>query len=1075
MRTFFLDKQDIVRITGERFYKRGYNYFKQGRVHGLSYNPSINSWRGYVRGTESYSVRIFFFENDELEASCDCPAYATHFTCKHIAAVLLAIGQDSWNNLNTNKQAQLVPQKKATTVPNDTFTTRILDVFSNDKREFSSNKEQLEVEYIIGSRINPHNSMSFLEVELKIGIKKLYVIKNIREFLVHIKKAKTYALTAKFAYDPKYHEFSDNDKEIIKMILTAYENESLFENSFSNPLHDKRTIIIPPGMADNLIDNISAQAGFYKSYDGEVVAGVSLRDEIDHLDFKLDSQTEEHYNIDISALSEFTFLSSYGYLVKQGVFYRLTEEQHKIIDQLYALLPYRTKQTHDISRDKIESFITNVVPKLEKIGTVNYSEKTKDTITVAPLRAKVYVEEQKNALMAKVEFHYGNRIVRPYVDSSSNDSVIKRDISREMRILELLEKAEFVYLNKQFQLFKNDAIYTFINETIADLERLATVYVSDEVKTMIVEQKPELISNVNVDTNRGMLDIHFDIEGISQSDVQDVLQAMIEKKRYYRIPNGALLSLQGEAFESFYDLADQLQLNKNKIDQGHLQVPAARSFQIEDTLNSSSAQYSQSFRQLLTELKQPTELNFPLPDGIQAELRDYQFVGYQWLRTLSHYHLGGILADDMGLGKTLQTITYLLAEKQARDRKSPSIVVAPASLLYNWKKEFEKFAPSMTTKIIIGNKNQRRNLITEDNNDDVDVFITSYPLLRKDVDLYEKSHFDALILDEAQAIKNHLTQTAKAVRSISATQRFALSGTPIENSLDELWSLFYTISPGLFGNKKAFLNLDHAYISKITRPFILRRLKKDVLDELPDKIETVQYSDLTKNQKEVYMAYVDQMQQRITETIQEKGFEKGKLEILAGLTRLRQICCHPSLFLENYSGQSGKLEQLKELVEELKNSGKRALIFSQFSSMLKIINTSLQDEGYDTFYLDGSTPSEKRIDMVDAFNNGEKSVFLISLKAGGTGLNLTGADTVILYDLWWNPAVEEQAAGRAHRIGQKKVVQIIRMITEGTIEEKIYELQQKKRELVDQIIQPGETMLSKLSEKELRQLLEVQI
>ncbi|MRH41994.1 serine/threonine protein phosphatase [Aquibacillus halophilus] len=1070
MRTFFLDKQDIVRITGERFYRRGYDYFKKGRVHGLTYNPSINSWRGQVRGTETYSVRVFFFEGDELEGSCDCPAYATHFTCKHIAAVLLAIGQDSWSQLGEKKSTSETTYSTPPTIPNDSFSTRIIDAFSKDQQSQSRQKRTLNIEYIIGSRINPHNSKSFLEIELKIGTNKTYVIKNIREFLVHIKKEKPYKITQSFLYEPDIHQFDEEDQKIITNLILAHENESLFENSFSNPLHDKRTIIIPPGFADRLLESISTQKNFYKSYSGETIPGISISDKIDTLTFDLDKDNEQTFNIDVSDLSNYAYLESYGYLFRQGQFFQLRREQQSVMEQLYGLLPYRTGQAHPITNENIESFITNVIPKLEKIGKVNYSKSTQSTIKVDPLQTIIYLDENKGTLLAKVEFHYGDTIIYPYLDEQPTNVVVRREIAKEMEILRDVEAFGFVYINKQFQLFKNDSIYSFINKGMAELKEKSIVFLSETVESMITQEQPTLTSTVDLDNKRGMLDIHFDIGGISKKDVQHVLQAMVEKQQYYRIPNGPLLALEGEDFESFRQLSDQLQLSKKQLEQGQLQVPAARSFQVEEVLSATYFQYSDAFQNLLTELKNPNKLNFTLPESIQAELRDYQLTGFQWFKTLSHYHLGGILADDMGLGKTIQTICYLVSEKEEKPETFSSLIVVPASLLYNWKKEFEKFAPSIKIEIIIGNKEQRKTIIA---NSQADVYITSYPLLRKDIELYENTHFDVLILDEAQAIKNHLTLTAKAARALNTSKRFALSGTPIENSLDELWSLFHTISPGLFGNKKSFLAFEHEYIAKITRPFIMRRIKKDVLHELPDKIESVQYSDLTKDQKEVYLAYIEKMQQQITETINEKGFEKGKLEILAGLTRLRQICCHPLLFLDNYTGKSGKLEQLKELVHDLQASGKRALVFSQFSSMLTIINQTLQKEQVDTFYLDGSTPSEQRMEMSERFNEGEKSVFLISLKAGGTGLNLTGADTVILYDLWWNPAVEEQAAGRAHRIGQKKVVQVIRLITEGTIEEKIFEMQQKKRELVDQIIQPGETMLSKLSEKEIRELLEM--
>ncbi|WP_204502166.1 SNF2 helicase associated domain-containing protein [Aquibacillus albus] len=1070
MRTFFIDKQDIVRITGERFYKRGYDYFKKNRVYGLTYNPSINSWKGTVRGTETYSVRIFFFDHDDIEASCDCPAYATHYTCKHIAAVLLAIGQTSWDKLKkTNNGQTPPPSKEDGYLIDDTFTTRIIDAFSKPSQPVTTKQQVLQMDYIIGTRKNPHNSKAFLEIELKVGANKTYVIRNIREFLVSIKKNQAYKITTNFTYQPDTHAFTEKDQEILQYLLTAYDHEALVEHGLSNPIHDKRTIVIPPGAANQLLSLISEQSCFYKEGDGSYHNGITIKDQLDELTFSLMKQDQNTYQVDISALANYTYLENYHYLLKQGTFYRLTNEQHQIIDQIFTVLPYRTKQTHPISAENIEAFLTKVVPQLEQIGNVNYGKDTKDWIKLAPLSSIIYLDETDGTLTADVAFHYGDAVIYPYNDDIPKGVVVKRDIAKEMNVLRLLEDAGFVFLNNRFQLFKNEAIYKFLHEQLSELKEIATVHTSVHVDAMIID-KPTFKTEVDLDSKKGFLDIFFDLEGISKEDVQHVLQAIIDKKSFVRIHDGGLLALDQDEFKPFRSLADQLQLNKKQVEDGHVQLPAARSFQVEETLKRQSSNYGQAYEQLLSDLKQPDSLNFPLPKDLNAELRDYQHTGFQWLKTLSTYHLGGILADDMGLGKTLQTISYLLSEKESSTDGHQSLVVAPASLVYNWKKEFEKFAPTMKTVVISGNKAQRQKRIE---NERADVYITSYPLIRKDVQLYEQQLFDSLILDEAQAIKNHLTLTAKSIRSIQARQRFALSGTPIENALEELWSIFHTISPGMFGNKKTFLKLERETIIKMTRPFLLRRVKKDVLHELPDKIETVNYSDLTKNQKEVYVAHVEKMRQTMNQTIEEKGFERGKLEILAGLTRLRQICCHPSLFMENYSGKSGKLEQLMELVDELIANGKRPLIFSQFASMLSIINDKLNQTGFDTFYLDGSTPSKERIEMVDAFNDGEKPIFLISLKAGGTGLNLTGADTVILFDLWWNPAVEEQAAGRAHRIGQKNVVQVIRLITEGTIEEKIYEMQQKKRALVDQIIQPGETMLSKLSEQELRELLEV--
>ncbi|MDN6162526.1 MAG: DEAD/DEAH box helicase, partial [Atopostipes sp.] len=506
--------------------------------------------------------------------------------------------------------------------------------------------------------------------------------------------------------------------------------------------------------------------------------------------------------------------------------------------------------------------------------------------------------------------------------------------------------------------------------------------------------------------------------------------------------SGALLSLEDEGFDAIQQMFTDLNIGKDDLQDGSVKMPIYRSAQV-DELVGLKKQYDPSFQKLLHQLKSPEEQHFELPENLQATLREYQETGFQWFKSLSHYYLGGILADDMGLGKTLQTIAYVLSEPS----EYPHLIVVPSSVVYNWKNEFQKFAPDLSVEIVTGAPPERRSRM--EHSEDKDVWITSYSTLRQDIDIYRELTFQTMILDEAQFIKNYATKTSQAIRQVTASRRFALSGTPIENSIEELWAIFQVVLPGLMPSQKKFKQLSHEKIASMTKPFILRRLKQDVLKELPDKIESVYISELTKDQKDLYVGYLRQLQQEANQSIKDSGFNHNRMKILAGLTRLRQLCCHPSLFIENYQGKSGKLEQLMETVQQTLESGGRMLVFSQFTSMHEIIKAKLEEAGIDSFYLHGGTPSQERVDMSERFNNGEKDVFLISLKAGGTGLNLTGADTVILYDLWWNPAVEDQATGRAHRFGQKKVVQVIRLITEGTIEEKIYALQQKKRELID--------------------------
>ncbi|WP_182201221.1 DEAD/DEAH box helicase [Paraliobacillus salinarum] len=1065
MQTFYLDKQDIIKITGQRFYRRGYDYFKKGKVVGLTYNQAIDTWTAQVRGANIYSVRIFFFENAELEGKCNCPAYHEHFTCKHIAAVLLAISQ------NGNKQAEMNDKtynKKADLpMPSDPFTLRLIHTFNQTNKAHALEQEMLQIQYIVSHKKHLSNKPDFFDVEIRVGTKKPYVIKDIREFLAHVKNQQTYTITSTFKYDPASHYLDQKDAHILHQLMLCQHNESLFENDY--PMLDKRAIKLAPYLSLDLLEKINHRNSVFVTASKEALTHYILENNLPSLHFPIEMDSEVSFSISMKSLFQYEYVEQYGLLVNGNQLYSLTPEQQQVIDQIYMLLPYRKQYVHRIAQEHMESFVAYVLPQLAQIGTIEFSTKATEMLEDHPLETVIHIDVAKDVLIASVAFHYGKYKLQPYENYDSNDLVIKRDIDKEQEIITFLEQAGFYFMNGRFKLFNNERMYQFLNEKVIELQDYATVHFSKKSQTLFIDNEPNLKTNIALNKRLGMLDVSFDVEGISEKDIKLLLDAVVEKKRYIRLPDGPLVSLEKDSFRSFQSFVDQLQLSKKDVHNQHVQVSAARSFQIEEAFHEQLIHYDETFVQLLEALKQPEKLQFSLPNTLQATLRDYQYIGFQWLKTLSHYKLGGILADDMGLGKTIQTISYLLSEKEAKNDNYKSLAIAPASLVYNWKKEIDKFAPTLQSKIIIGTKEERKALVEEQ--DDTDIYITSYPLIRKDIELYEKVEFDDLILDEAQAIKNHLTLTAKAVRAIKACNRFALSGTPIENALEELWSIFETLTPGFLGSKKHFLQLDTNYIASITRPFILRRLKQDVLSELPEKIETEQYAELTQLQKQVYLAYVEKMQAKISETVATKGFKKGKLEILAGITRLRQICCHPSLFLDNFHGKSGKLEHLRELVNDMRAQGKRLLIFSQFSSMLQIIGETLRKDGYSYHYLDGSTPSEDRVNMADAFNEGDKDIFLISLKAGGTGLNLTGADTVILFDLWWNPAIESQAAGRAHRIGQKNVVQVIRLITEGTIEEKIFQLQKEKRELVDQIIQPGETMLSKLSETEIRELL----
>jgi SNF2 family DNA or RNA helicase len=460
-------------------------------------------------------------------------------------------------------------------------------------------------------------------------------------------------------------------------------------------------------------------------------------------------------------------------------------------------------------------------------------------------------------------------------------------------------------------------------------------------------------------------------------------------------------------------------------------------------------------------------------------MRNYQIHGYKWLRTIAAYGFGGILADDMGLGKTLQMISVLLAAK-LEGNAGCSLIVCPASLIYNWQEEFNRFAPEVDTLVIAGAQAERRKLIEDYASHDV--LITSYDLLKRDIDLYDGLTFNYEVIDEAQYIKTHTTAASKAVKIINSSKRFALTGTPIENRLSELWSIFDYLMPGYLFEYETFkseienqvVKYKDEYattrLKRMVSPFILRRLKGDVLKDLPAKLEEIRYAKLDGEQQKLYDGQVVHMKNML-EAQDESEFQKNKMRILAELTKIRQICCNPSLLFDDYKGESAKTQACLDLIESANEGGHKMLVFSQFTSMLSILERELDERKIAYYKITGETKKDKRIELVNQFNQDDTPVFLISLRAGGTGLNLTGADIVIHYDPWWNVAVQNQATDRAHRIGQTKTVSVYKLIVKNSIEEKIVKMQDDKKNLADEILSGDMGSIGKLSKEDLLELI----
>lgn len=615
----------------------------------------------------------------------------------------------------------------------------------------------------------------------------------------------------------------------------------------------------------------------------------------------------------------------------------------------------------------------------------------------------------------------------------------------------------------------DEKIFAFIVEWLPQLQELVEAFYSDDFKLRI-RTSTSFSGRVRLDESLDLLEISFQYSDIDQGELAQIFQSLHLKRKYYRLRDGSFLDLKQPELESMAQLLDYLNLKEGDLNGETLQLPKFRAMYIDSFLrqaNLPGIQRNRAFKQLVQSILEPQDGEYEPPTSLKDVLRDYQKTGFRWLKTLTSYGLGGILADDMGLGKTLQVLAFILAEKEKTSANatsikdnatvSPALVIAPTSLTYNWQAEAEKFTPDLKILVLDGTPQERQEQLKTI--DQADLVITSYALLRRDIEFFSEFNFSYCFLDEAQNIKNPQTLNAKSVQRIKAKSYFALTGTPIENSLAELWSLFNFIMPGYLLSSQEFQRKYTLPIikgedpqalyelSRHIRPFILRRLKKDVLKELPPKIETEIKASLTDEQRKIYLAYLQQTKRQIAQDLATSGFAKSQIKILAALTRLRQICSHPAMFIDNYSGGSGKMLLFQEILADTLSSGHRVLVFSQFTTMLDIIRDYLSSENIEYFYLKGSTEAFARSQMAASFNNGQGQVFLISLKAGGTGLNLIGADTVIHFDPWWNPAVEDQATDRAHRIGQNSSVQVIKLLTQGTIEEKVNAMQAKKKNL----------------------------
>ncbi|MGN1385384.1 MAG: SNF2 helicase associated domain-containing protein [Bacillus sp. (in: firmicutes)] len=1023
-----VNRKTIIERCGEISYKRGEAFCQKQQVEFRQY--SSNACEATV--SNEFEVSIRRLKND-FQATCSCPKLASYQKeCQHVAAVLLAVMEHQRNGTEPE-------------IGREDLSRGFLTLFHDRPARSMTHQLHFEDRSLLDvTIICEADERKRLNVGLQIGDD---AVPDMKQFLQSVQNGQESAF-----YNPAVHCFQKETADLLEQLIKIKDNATEIGE----------VLFIPPAFWDALIPLLRQAPSVKLIYHGCVYDGFAVSDGPLPLHFVFN----EHQQLHVKGLDEIAVLPSYHAVFADGKLIALKKEDSKRLADLQQMMQSSGTNYISIAKEQLPFFLERVVPGLKRLGECTFLG---EQFVKTPLIAKLYLDRIRNRLLAGIEFQYEHVVINP-LEEGRTPPLLIRDKDKEAVILDLMEESDFAKTDGGYFLQNEELEYRFLYHVLPKLQKLMQVYATTAIRNRIFRENPKPKIRVKVKKERtNWLEFKFEMDSIPEKHIKDVLQALEEKRKYYRLHDGTLLSLESREFEEIQRFLNAVPVQEEDIEAG-FEVPFVQGLRLMDVVDDKDTfELEQSFRTFLDSIEHPDKLDIPVPEQLEPILRDYQIHGYKWLKTLARYSFGGILADDMGLGKTLQSITYIVSElEDVRIRQQPVLIVCPSSLTYNWRSEMRKFAPELKVSIIDGNKAERNAKFKQ--LAETDVIITSYPLLRRDIKWYEKQTFHTVFFDEAQAFKNPVTQTAKAVKMVQAERRFALTGTPIENSLEELWSIFYVIFPELFLGLKAFSQLRREQVARRVRPFLLRRVKEDVLSELPEKVESVESSDLLPEQKKLYGAYLAKLRHDTLKHLDKDTFRKNRIRILAGLTRLRQICCHPGLFVDNYDGGSAKFEQLLQILEESRHAGRRVLIFSQFTSMLALIGRALANEGRSYLYLDGQTPSEERVQLCDRFNRGEGDVFLISLKAGGTGLNLTGADTVILYDIWWNPAVEEQAMDRAHRMGQNNVVQVIKLVARGTIEEKMNELQEKKRQLIEEIIEPGERT-SKLTEEDIREIL----
>ncbi len=1108
-----LDMYEISSITNTKTFEKGLDLYNRNKFITFHYDGDedveVDDIHALVEGSgdNEYQVDVTYDYGTDtvLQYTCDCPAYRTYAgPCKHIVATMLQyieiVEAQEWGAeddvIEPDWMDEMYPEGRTSV---DVHRQNVIDFLERAqgrtinkpvkhatspevRRLFQppamhDHKPFLQQTVTKKVRLEPCIQVSNygLTIEFKIGHDRMYVLKNIMDFTYRVVSERYHEYGKSLSFVHGMNAFEESSKGMVDFLVRV--TEEMRNRYYYGPPVKRELPVSTDGLAFFLRN--SGLNSIQVSVDGKASKSYVITEEKLHRTMEIVGK-DDGIEVSIDKLEGFAGEDAYIYFRDQKI-YLVDTLSIEPIQEFLTLMARRPDRRIFIDEDDRMNFCRYLLPDLEEhydITRVNFNE---DDYLLEQASFEIYLDlPEKDTISCKVMIQYGEKSVNlyGYEQLEIRDRVLETKVNKAVsRYFNEFDESKSLLL----LIGDEERLYELLTTGLADLQNYGEIFISDKLKKVNVMTHTPV--KVGVSIKSDLLELSMISDTLSQHQLSELLTHYNPKKKYYRLKNGDFINVGEGELEALHELKQGLNLSEKAMMGDVISLPKYRALYIDEQLKKNQGaplSRDKSFKALIGNMKTVEENDFDLPVSLEEVLRSYQRNGFLWMKTLNENGFGGILADDMGLGKTLQVISFLKSELETKEAVGRTLIVSPSSLVYNWKNEFEKFAPDMSVTTVSGAPGEREQLIVHSG--ESEILITSYDLLKRDIAHYSNMTFSYQVIDEAQFIKNSNTQAAKAVKAVTASFKLALTGTPIENRLSELWSIFDYLMPGFLHSYRKFKSEFESPVvqeqdEKVTErlkmmisPFVLRRLKKDVLTDLPDKIEENVVVAIDGEQRQLYDAHVAQLKESLSGQSSE-DFKTSKIKVLAELTRLRQLCCDPALVYDNYKAMSAKVETCMDLVGEAVDGGHKVLLFSQFTTLLETLHKRFDKEGISYFSLTGSTSKEKRMKLVESFNEDETSVFCISLKAGGTGLNLTSADIVIHFDPWWNVAVQNQATDRAHRIGQKNVVNVYKLIVKDSIEEKIMKLQERKQALSDQMLSGEKMGVASFSKEELLEIL----